>query len=355
MLASSKGYLLPDYLLSVCVHIIAEVSECPYRDSLSLSHSIDSTPLTAASTSTTTTTNAANAMEYNSPSRRNTAPSPIGTAPDPMDTQTALLPHKRTLRLKERDIREEAPSSSRTLVLSMMLRAAFGGLVGDVIMMNEYAFLWFNRFFRHDVKSLDAGVDASCIASVALSTSPPSSSSSSSSSVCDPSGDARAPFPSRDARAPSDLLYCVADLPFYMHGLWLDSSLNSPWGRLCLHFSSSSTPSSSSSTHQQSSTSADTSNCVGHGVTPPISAFTLLRSYIVQSMETPNMQCSLLSLFSPRKTRGSHQAQGRGSSTELSLLLSLSLNQLLLRPVDLIPEGIDFHCDGEIIHSVQQM
>jgi hypothetical protein len=34
MVASSKGFILPDYLLSVCIHIIAEVTEARYMDNL---------------------------------------------------------------------------------------------------------------------------------------------------------------------------------------------------------------------------------------------------------------------------------------------------------------------------------
>lgn len=331
MLASSKGYLLPDYLLSVCVHIIAEVSECPYRDSLYIE--IDSIPLAAS-----TTSSAPYGADTDSPSRSSS--SPAGSTPVKISTHThnASSPHKRILRLKERDIREEAPSSCRTLVLSIMLRAAFGGLEGDVTMLNKNAFLWFNRFFRHDVKTLGAEVNPPYMASKTVN------SSSSSSSSCSPHvalGGARAPS---DPSSSSYAAVAGLDVPFYMQKHWKDSSFATPWGRLCLNFSTS--PSPSARLYSSTSASADIAKYAGDGANSTHPAFTLLRSYIVISMQTTSLQCSLLSLFSPRKSSSSHQSRSSPG---------MSLNLLLLRSVDLIPEGIDFHCDGEIVHAVQAM
>lgn len=330
MLASSKGYLLPDYLLSVCVHIIAEVSECPYRDSLFIE--IDSIPLPAS-----TTSNAPYSTETISPSRSSS--SPAGSTPVKISTHThnASLPHKRILRLKERDIREEAPSSCRTLVLSLMLRAAFGGLEGDVTILNKYAFLWFNRFFRHDVKTLGAEVNPPCMTSETAAS--PSSSSSSSPHVA--LGGARAPS---DPSSSSYAAVAGLDVPFYMQKHWVDSSFATPWGRLCLNFSSS--PSPSARLYSSTSASADIARYASDGANSTHPAFTLLRSYIIKNMQTPTIHCSLLSLFSPHKSSSSHQSRSS---------VGMSLNLLLLRSVDLIPEGIDFHCDGEIVHAVQAM
>jgi hypothetical protein len=334
MLASSKGYLLPDYLLSVCVHIIAEVSECQYRDSLYLE--IDSIPLTAS-----TTSNAPYGTETASPSRNSS--SPAGSTPGKISTHSynASLSHKSILRLKERDIRGKAPSTCRTLVLSLMLRAAFGGLEGDVTMLNKYAFLWFNRFFRHDVKRLDAEVKPSCMTSETVA-SPPSSSSSSSAS-CSPHvafGGARAP--SHPSSSSSYAAVAGLDVPFYMQEHWIDSSFATPWGRLCINFSSS----PFARLYTSTSASADIAKYASDRSNSTHPAFTLLRSYIVKSMQTPTLQCSLLSLFSPHKSSTSHQSRSS---------VGMSLNLLLLRSVDLIPEGIDFHCDGEIVHAVQAM
>lgn len=325
MLASSKGYLLPDYLLSVCVRIIAEVSECQYRDSLYIE--IDFIPPTAP-----TTSNAPYGTEVDSPSRSSSTPA--GSTPVKISSHThnASSPHKRILRRKERDIREEAPSSCRTLVLSIMLRGAFGGLEGDVTMLNKYAFLWFNRFFRHDVKSMDAEVNPSCITSETVA-----SLSSSSSSPHVALGGARASSDPSSSAAVAGL-----DVPFYMQEHWIDSSFATPWGQLCLNFSSS----PSARLYSSTSASPDITKHASDGANSTHPAFTLLRSYIVRSMQTPTTQCSLLSLFSPHKSSSSHQSRSS---------VGMSLNLLLLRSVDLIPEGIDFHCDGEIVHAVQAM
>ena len=146
MIASSKGYLLPDYLLSVCVHMIAEVSESKYLDSCTgddecaqsnreNSDMADNKSITAAATTTAT-----------HDSINITPSSPTLPSSQVSDSNRTAI--KKTGKLIEYDVRQQSESSSRTLIISIMLRAAFGGMAGDVIMLKKYYSSWFNRLFR---------------------------------------------------------------------------------------------------------------------------------------------------------------------------------------------------------------
>ena len=287
MIASSKGYLLPDFLLSVCVHIIAEISDTRHMDSLwsqtDSRHSKDlSDSIPVRPTSVAAQTSASEDMNEVRPCRSTTY-----------------------------DIRHQSVSSARTLVLSIMLRTAFGGMAGDMKMLREYAAQWYGRFFLQANNLSSNPCNFSCPTSICLSTSISTLSR---------------PLISRGATGFS---YSYSEssvaMSSYLHPQWMESTMGFLWGWQCIMAYAISDP-------DDRTIPAINANVVS-------SAFLLLRNCISANL-LHNSKLSL-ALYSPAAPQGSLSIAGKNA-----------YQALRLTPKDLVSEGIDFHCDGEIVKAV---
>lgn len=337
MIASSKGYLLPDYLLFVCVHIIAEVSESRYLDCNS--EDDESAHTYRINTGMTCSSTLASAAAISSGLSATTS-SPV--VPPSQVSDNNRSHRKPKTKLVEFDVRQQRESASRTLVISIMLRAAFGGMAGDVIMLKKYSSIWFNRFFRDLSRCTEMGSPERHLnLTPALRLSPTGSrecspdpylvtslcTPSPSPSFCSPPGiNNRAILVdfSTDAATSYGLLMEV-----YIHPHWLKSLINSGshWAQRCVH--SFSPPSSQVVMAPQHSSSA----------------FNVLSDSIVTSLRDVSNTCpSLYSL--PVPTPAAVSATVHSMHTHLK-------EHLILRTHDLLSEGIDFHCDGEIVRAVR--
>ena len=293
MIASSKGYLLPDFLLSVCVHIIAEISDARHMDSLSVD------------------------MECKHPSsfidEMQAIPTSAATQLSPSGAEVSASPFSSS----KYDIRHQPSSSARTLVLSIMLRAAFGGMAGDMKMLREYTVLWYNRLFL-----------------VAENITKAEGNSSSSLPIWRPTSMANflsSPPLSGNGKASASHVQCGSSVSMssYLHPQWMSSAMGSDWGRHCVLAFATSSPEDGA---------AETTSFAASNANIAVSAFLLLQTYISQSLLDGHD--SRLALYSPARHPGRLPASREGK-----------YSALLLRPADLISEGIDFHCDGEIVRA----
>ena len=126
MVAAGKGYAPPDPLLALCLSIVGGAAACPYRD-ISSSTLLDytSSPL------------------HEELSGDDGAIDEIGSAGEGADSAECVGGGGQVVSLKT-----VAPSAARSLLLSILLRGSFGGMVGDLAMLTTYARLWFGRLFR---------------------------------------------------------------------------------------------------------------------------------------------------------------------------------------------------------------
>lgn len=348
MVASSKGYLLPDYLLAVCVHIIAEVSESPYMDCLTLKE-IESIPQTPA-----------NCPEDSLDTPSLATPS-TGT---PAHSSLRFEGHqpKKKFKMSSYDIRQQPASATRTLVLSIMLRTAFGGMACDVVMLKKYTSLWYNRFFP-DQGDANRATPPAFFSPVSTNLtvsfrSPPSEKSSciiSSEVTSNPSSEHIPPSSSACQQLSVHLpagerelgISLQRDMTVYMHHRWTHSDLsgNSFWVKRCVE-SFSSLPVKANAADSDIGCSA-----VATGPGPPLSeapeslTFSTLRHFISNSLRDGG--CTPLSLYAP--DRAAFSIPGAVSPA----VRKRFQQHLLLRTLDLVPEGIDFHCDSEIVRAVR--
>ena len=112
LLAESKGYVLPKCLLIVILRIAFEIAYVDVRD-------VNSYILSDAD------------------------PEPSASSADSSGTTTVTETEENTV-----GIETMALSAGRSLVVSIILRAALGGMSGDVNMLKSAAVLWKNRLFR---------------------------------------------------------------------------------------------------------------------------------------------------------------------------------------------------------------
>ena len=304
MIASSKGYLLPDFLLAVCVHIIAEISESEYMDCLSSSEE----PSNEAAISS---------LKGDASVFYDELVSHTGAA---SGQHQGVRSVKKLLKMRDHDIRLQPVSAARTVVLSIMLRSAFGGMAGDVAMLKEYSMLWYGRFFLSNSKT-DASADFSWCPSPQATVS--SSVRSTSSSQCAPA----ASLSGHDVS-----ISAMSQLPMssYMHPQWMSSSIDSYWGEKSALAFCPAAPD-----RRADATAGPAENDLNS------SALLLLRRFVtvdVLRKTTANTCASMCSparaLMNPSAPRGRiHHA-------------------LMLQSEDLVAEGIDFHCDGEIVAFV---
>lgn len=355
MVASSKGYLLPDYLLATCVHIIAEVSESPYMDCLSAREG-GSTPQTPGG------------RPEDSLDAPSAATQSTGTPINSFSLSLKSHQSKRRARMSSYDIRQQPASATRTLVLSIMLRTAFGGMACDVVMLKKYTSLWYNRFFynRGDSDHLVPPAFLSSMSDdVAASFfSPPSDVSSAkvASNMTPNSSSIYIPSSSSACQEPSVLMPVTErtltpgislqrDMTVYMHHQWTHSDLSgkSLWVRRCVE-SFSPVPTKINTADSGIGCSA-VAALPGQDPGPPLpetlESITLstLRGYVSDSLRLG--RCAPLSLYAP--DRAALAAPGAASPGVRNLLQK----HLLLRTLDLVPEGIDFHCDSEIVRAVR--
>ena len=342
MIASSKGYLLPDYLLFVCVHIIAEVSESKYLDSSTGDE--ESTPMNRTNSEMAGNNSISAAASHDS----------MNTTPLSPTLQSSQVPDnhrttKKSGKLIEYDVRQQPESVSRTLVISIMLRAAFGGMASDVIMLKRFYSSWFHRLFRSYSGEFIGGRDRSpylspslkCTSSTlqgntAEGVTPFSSASPPTSSLCPPSGSNYHAL-SIESSPIGDAVYGLG-MEIYMHSDYLRSLMKSEsvWAqRFVLIFSSF--PCQEITTPQDSS-----------------SALEVLSASISSGLVTGKGALSLYSSQLPNTTTVT-------TTTTASVSVNLAplpkhvhrKEDLTLRRSDLLSEGIDFHCDGEIVRAVR--
>ena len=108
MLADTKGFVMPPLLVSVLMQITLEVTLCPYRDSFHQTQSLSSSGSVESS------------LEDDVLS--------LGSLP---------------------------PNSTRCLIMSLLIRAAFGGMMGDMTMLQRAAVCWRTRFDGMDDSALE--------------------------------------------------------------------------------------------------------------------------------------------------------------------------------------------------------
>jgi hypothetical protein len=351
MVASSKGYLLPDYLLATCVHIIAEVSESPYMDCLAARES-DSTPQTHA----------------DCPEDRLDAPSIATPSTETPSHSPSLINEnhqsKKKFKMSSYDVRQQPASATRTLVLSIMLRTAFGGMACDVVMLKKYTSLWYNRFFpdRGDADRVTPSAFLTPVSSdVTMFFLSPSCDESSDNIASEmTSNPLSTPIPLSTSACQqlavllpaaghelSLSLHLQRDMTVYMHHRWTDSDLSgkSLWVKRCVEsFSSLPIKISAADSDIDCSAAAAGSELPLPEVLESLT-FSTLRRYISNSLRDGG--CTPLSLYAP--DQAALAAPGAASPA----LRKLLQQHLLLRTLDLIPEGIDFHCDSEIIRAVR--
>ena len=357
MVASSKGYLLPDYLLATCVHIIAEVSESPYMDCLTARESgSDSAPLSPADRAGDRLDPSAHATpSIGSPARS----SSLG----PENTQ-----HRKRAKLGSHDIRQQPASAARTLVLSIMLRTSFGGMACDIVMLKKYTSLWYNRFFSDQgiVDRKPTALLSPVLNDVIVCPRPPPStpsgklftSTAEDMGVSNPSSthDSSAtptlhrhtnPLPAAEhGSCPSPNLSLRRDMTVYMHHRWADCARlsESPWGKRCVESFARSQGEMKAARSNADSLVVAAAHRSSLSETPESATFSTLRQYIVACLR--EVDRSPLSLYSP------HQTTIPGPEAACRAQTHLRQN-LLLRTLDLVPEGIDYHCDSEIVRSVR--
>ena len=284
MIASSKGYLLPDFLLSVCVHIIAEISDSKHMDSLS--PHVD--------------------CRYSEDLSDGTPVHPTSMAAQTSPFEDIKRPSQ--YRSSRYDIRQQPVSSARTLVLSIMLRTAFGGMAGDMKMLREYAVQWYRRFF------LQAN-NLACSTSICL----PTSISTSTQSLI---GDS-------DGGIFRNTVSSVA-MSSYLHPQSIKSTMDFLWGQRCIMVHAISDPDDRTS---------DIASILADNIDVASSVLLLLRNCILENL-FHNSKFSL-ALYTIAAPPGS-----------LSIRRKDTYNALRLTPRDLVTEGIDFHCDGEIVKAI---
>jgi hypothetical protein len=267
---------------------------------------------------------------------------------------------KKKFKLSRYDIRQQPASTTRTLVLSIMLRTAFGGMACDVVMLKKYTSLWYNRFFpdRGDADraippAVPTPVSSDAKASFLSLSSDKSSDNIASEMTSSPSSTPIPPSSSACQQlsvfppAAGHELSLQRDMTVYMHHRWTDSDLSgkSPWVMRCVE-SFSSLPIKISAADSDMDCSA-----AAAGPGPPLPealeslTFSTLRRYISSSLRDGG--CTPLSLYAP--DQAALAAPGAACPASRKLLQQ----HLLLRTLDLVPEGIDFHCDSEIIRAVR--
>eukprot|EP01041_Mallomonas_annulata_P004797 gene4797-9566_t len=116
MMAVSKGYRPPTFLIAICIKILVEVASSEIRDFIPMDdyiseHNNNNNSHTSSSTSITTT-------------------SSITSNTQPMSSSIRELPF----------------GPHRTLILSLLLRACYGGMKGDTILLINTARVWYRRF-----------------------------------------------------------------------------------------------------------------------------------------------------------------------------------------------------------------
>jgi hypothetical protein len=119
MLAVSKDYQPPTLLIEAVLHFVADIGSCVYRDCL---------PDDSIDFAKTCTSQGDESADADSTGVTSEAPGDIGS-------------------FSLKSIRNDA---ARTMIASISLRATFGGMTGDMQMLDRYAQLWYERLAGSD-------------------------------------------------------------------------------------------------------------------------------------------------------------------------------------------------------------
>ena len=147
MIAVSKGYQPPLFLTAYCIAIIAETTTIDIRDSIDIYYNLMPGMI---SKRTTNESEVRDDRTSNHSQSHSISPQANASEETSLDTNAAPVsePVPSTYDIDISKLQEFAPGYNRTLVASILLRCSYGGMHGDVILLQRAASVWAYRLLR---------------------------------------------------------------------------------------------------------------------------------------------------------------------------------------------------------------